>query len=179
MVQIRDASAADAPAIARVQVMSWRSTYAGLLPAAYLAGLSVARAEERWRRMLPDRGLGSGTLVAVDPTGEAVGFVSLGPQRRGIDGFAGEIYALYLHDDARGFGLGRALMAAGAERMMEAGVRSALVWCLSTNPSRWFYERLGGARVAERPDRFAGQPITEVAYGWRDLVRLAGQSAVR
>ncbi|WP_448190929.1 N-acetyltransferase family protein [Azospirillum sp. sgz301742] len=178
MVLIRDAQSGDASAIARVQVGSWQSTYAGMLPDRYLAGMSARSAEVRWRMALPDRGPGCGTVVAIDEAGDLVGFCSFGPQRRGIDGFSGEVYALYLLDDAKGQGIGRLLMAAGAERMLEGGVRSALVWCLGTNPTRWFYERLGGARVADRPGRFAGVPIMEVAYGWRDLVPLARQSAV-
>jgi L-amino acid N-acyltransferase YncA len=178
LVDIRDAQATDATAIARVHVASWRSTYAGMLPTQYLAGMSLRGAEARWRGSLPDRGAGCGTVVAVEEDGAVVGFSSYGPQRRGIDGFAGEVYALYLHDDAKGQGTGRLLMAASAERMLAGGTRSALVWCLSTNPTRWFYERLGGVRVADRPGRFAGTAILEVAYGWRDLVPLARQSAV-
>lgn len=181
MVLIRNALADDAAAIARVHVASWQSTYAGMLPASYLSRMSLGSAEARWRGSLPDGGPGRGTLVAVNDHGEIVGFVSVGPQRherRGIDGFAGEIYALYLHDDAKGSGVGRLLMAAGAERMLAAGVRSALVWCLAPNPTRWFYERLGGVWIADRPGRFAGTDIVEVAYGWHDLVPLAGQSAV-
>ncbi len=178
MVLIRDAQADDASAIARVHVASWQSTYAGMLPDRYLARMTVRTAEARWRMTLPDRGPGRGTVVAVDETGAVVGFSCFGAERRGVDGFAGEVYALYLLDDAKGQGIGRLLMAASAERMVEGGVRSALVWCLSANPTRWFYERLGGARVAERPGRFAGAEILEVAYGWRDLVPLARQSAV-
>ena len=178
MVVIRDAQAGDASAIARVHVESWQSTYAGMLPDQYLAGMSERSAEMRWRMALPDRGPGSGTVVAIDEDGAVVGFCSFGTQRRGIDGFSGEVYALYLLDDAKGQGAGRLLMAASAERMLEGGVRSALVWCLAPNPTRWFYERLGGARIADRPGRFAGTEIMEIAYGWRDLVPLARQSAV-
>jgi len=173
VVLIRDAQAGDASGIARVQVDSWQSTYPGLLPAAYLAGMSLKSTETRWRLALPDRAPGRGTVVAVDAAGDVVGFASFGAERQRLDGFQGEVYALYLQDDAKGQGIGRRLMAASAERMLEAGVRSAVVWCLSGNPTRWFYERLGGTHLAERPDRFAGQEIVEVAYGWRDLAPLA------
>lgn len=176
MTIIRDAMPADASGIARVHVESWRSTYAGLLPDAYLVGLSKRSAEARWRMSLPDHDPAEGTVVAADGAGEVVGFASFGRERRALDGFEGEVYALYLLDDAKGQGIGRALMAASAERLMAAGVRSAMVWCLSTNPTRWFYERLGGVRIADRPGRFAGQPIVEIAYGWRDLAPLARQS---
>ena len=41
MVELRDATQADAHAIANVLVQSWRAAYRGLLPSDVLAGLSV------------------------------------------------------------------------------------------------------------------------------------------
>ncbi|WP_029006860.1 GNAT family N-acetyltransferase [Azospirillum halopraeferens] len=177
MIVIRDAEPDDAAGIARVHVTSWRSAYAGLLPAAFLVGMSEPTVRARWSVAVRTRRDGHGTVVATDPAGTVLGFVGYGNQRTGIDGFAGEFYALYLHDDARGLGLGRRLMGAAAERMVAAGRASALVWCLSANPARWFYERVGGVRLAERPMRFAGTDTVEVCYGWPDLAPLARQSA--
>ena len=41
---------------------------------------------------------------------------------------------------------------------------------LSGNPTRFFYERMGGQAVAEREERFAGIWLPEVAYAWPDLM---------
>ncbi|MGQ9370802.1 N-acetyltransferase family protein [Azospirillum sp. ST 5-10] len=177
MIVIRDAGPHDADGIARVHVASWRSTYAGMLPAEFLVNMSESTVRARWRIAVRVQREGHGTLVAADGAGDVAGFVSYGRQRTGIDGYAGEFYALYLHDEAQGHGLGRRLMAAAAERMALAGLPSAVVWCLRGNPARWFYERLGGVRLAERPMRFAGSETVETAYGWRDLVPLARQAA--
>jgi ribosomal protein S18 acetylase RimI-like enzyme len=174
---IRDARPDDAAGIARVHVESWRSTYPGLVPAHYLVGLSEGAAAMRWANAVQARGPGRGALVAVDARDRVIGFSTYGARRVPIDVFSGEFYAIYLSDDAKGQGIGRRLMAAMAERMMLGGIRSAVVWCLRDNPSRWFYERLGGVRVAERPIRFAGEQLTEIAYGWRDLTPLATLSA--
>ena len=43
MIEIRRARSGDAPGIGAVHVSAWRSAYAGILPDAYLARLSVAR----------------------------------------------------------------------------------------------------------------------------------------
>ena len=40
---------------------------------------------------------------------------------------------------------------------------------LGANPARFFYEALGGRRVAERKQRFAGVELEEAAYAWNDL----------
>lgn len=186
MAVIRAAVPSDAPGIASAHVASWRTTYPGVVPDAYLVGLSAETSALRWCRILSRRGRGHGTLVAVDPTAGGkgsgiedgiVGFATWGSQRTTLDGYPGEFYALYLVDSAQGQGIGRRLMAAMASELLYAGVGSAVVWVLRDNPARWFYERLGGRRIAEQPITFAGAPLTEVAYGWRDLVPLARLSA--
>ncbi len=180
VAEIRDARPEDAAAIARVHVASWRSTYPGLVPAAYLVHLSEGAAAARWHGAVQARGPGRGALVAVEAAAgrqRVVGFATYGARRVPVEGFDGEFYALYLLDEAQGQGIGRHLMAVMAERFLAAGIRSAAVWCLRDNPSRWFYERLGGARIAERPIRFAGAELIEIAYGWRDLAPLARLSA--
>jgi len=45
---VRQARAADAAGLARIQVASWRASLAGLLPDAVLAELTSAEAERRW-----------------------------------------------------------------------------------------------------------------------------------
>jgi GNAT superfamily N-acetyltransferase len=179
MTIIRNARPGDAAGIAGVHVASWQSTYAGLLPAAFLVGMTERAVCVHWRATLM-AGEGAGTVVATHGAGggqTVVGFASYGKARAALDGFQGEFYALYLQDFAQGQGTGRRLMGAMAERMLAIDVRSAVVWCLAQNPSRWFYERLGGVRIAERPGRFAGTSVAEVGYGWRDLVPLARMAA--
>lgn len=174
MTIIREAVPGDAEAIARVHVTSWRSTYPGLLPDSYLVGMSEGSARQRWRSILSSTHLGRRTLVAVEPGEGVVGFGHCGLRRAcsQLDGFDGEFYALYLLDEAQGRGIGRRLMGVMAERLLDIGLQSALVWCLAGNPARWFYERLGGQRVAERPIRFSGSEQKEIAFVWRDLVPL-------
>lgn len=172
-ILIRPARPADAVGIARVHVESWRNTYPGMVPDGYLVGLSATASAARWLRVLAGRG----TFVAIDDREGIVGFATCGAQRTRLEGFGGEFYAIYLLDYMQGQGIGRRLMATMASELMDAGMTSAVVWVLEHNPSRWFYERLGGARLAEQPIAFAGAVLTEVAYGWRDLAPLARLSA--
>lgn len=175
-VTIREAGPEDAVGIARVHVASWRSTYPGLIPTPFLVGMSEPAAAARWQAIIRSRGPGRGAYVAVEAgTGgreSIVGFGTYGARRVPVEGFQGEFYALYLLDEAQGRGIGRRLMAAMAEQFLAVDVHTAAVWCLRDNPSRWFYERMGGARIAERPISFAGSKLIEIAYGWRDLAPL-------
>ncbi|HSK40782.1 MAG TPA: GNAT family N-acetyltransferase [Arenibaculum sp.] len=174
---IRPARPPDANGIADVHVASWRTTYPGMIPGDYLVSLSARAWRERWRRVLSDPRAAAGTYVAVDAPFGVIGFGSCGRQRSGLAGFGGEFFALYLYDHSQGRGVGRRLMAAMAEDLIGRGITSAVVWVLAGNPSRWFYERLGGTRLAEKPTEFAGAPVVEIAYGWRDLAPLARLSA--
>ncbi len=49
---VPEASYDDAPAIARVHVDTWRTTYRGIVPEDYLATLSYEKRESRWAQML-------------------------------------------------------------------------------------------------------------------------------
>ena len=53
---IRRAQSADAGAIGRVQVQTWREAYQGIIPPSYLHQLSVAAHERQWRRTFADGG---------------------------------------------------------------------------------------------------------------------------
>jgi hypothetical protein len=43
---------------------------------------------------------------------------------------------------------------------------------LSQNPSRWFYERLGGVRAVEGSVSVGGQPQQQTAFVWDPIDRL-------
>jgi hypothetical protein len=71
--------------------------------------------------------------------------------------------------DAQGRGTGRLLLLALFARLVDCGHRSALIWVVRANPSRYFYERLGGKLIAHRIIPLGGQPVEAVGYGWSDL----------
>jgi ribosomal protein S18 acetylase RimI-like enzyme len=168
--QVRDATPMDAQAIGRVHVETWQSAYAGLVPDSYLAGKDIRRQAARWREAI-GRNTGESVLVALDEAGDVVGFGSCGKARHGSDGpaFRGEIYTLYVHPDFQERGHGRALLIALIEELAAKGYTDAGLWMLAGNPTRFFYERMGGQAVAEREERFAGVWLPEVAYAWPDL----------
>jgi hypothetical protein len=56
--------------------------------------------------------------------------------------------------------------------MIGGGSSSAVIWVLAGNPARFFYERMGGRRVAEREEALWNVVLPEAAYGWDDLKAL-------
>ena len=166
-ILIRQAVDSDARGIAQVHVDSWRSTYAGIVPAEHLAALDYDRREANWRPILADRR--QAAFVAEDPRGRIIGFVSGGPERNDDSAFPGELYAIYLLKSCQGQGLGRRLVSALVEWFLSRRWQSMLLWVLEDNPSRGFYEALGGVRIKQETISIGGTELVEIAYGWNDI----------
>jgi GNAT superfamily N-acetyltransferase len=187
MIAIRRARPLDAAAIGAVHVATWRSTYAGVLPDAYLASLSSVRHAAGYEQAIADRRDCHAVFVAVasgpdappgcrEGGGAVVGFASGGRARRTGLG-QGEIETLYVLDDYRDRGVGRRLMRAMAAHLAAVGCRSAMLWVLEANPTRWFYLRLGGRAAARETIRFAGQTLDQLAFVWDPIDTLLAATA--
>ena len=166
---VREAHSADAPAIGQVQVDSWRTTYAGIVPADYLASLSYEQQGQVWERYISTLSSAAAMYVAEAATGEVVGFAHSGPERSGHKIYTGELYAIYLLAAHQRQGLGRQLMRATVNGLLQHGLPSMLVWVLAANSFRAFYEALGGQIVAERDHTMWGKKMREIGYGWPSL----------
>ena len=163
----REAGPDDVAAIARIEVETWRATYAGMLPDRVLIGMSERRQQGAWAGLVRFR---PGDVVVVEePLSGIVGFGNCGTQRDPSLPYSGEIFTLYVAPDAQNRGVGRRLMTVLFRRLLHNGCPSALVWVIRANPSRFFYEHLGGRLVLTRRIRVGGEPVEAIAYGWPDL----------
>lgn len=167
-MRIRAATTDDAPAIARVHVDSWRTTYKGIVPDDHLANLSYERREAYWCEVIAKGNTPERVFVAED-NGLVIGFANCGLERTSNPDYTGELYAIYLFQQHQGQGTGRALTRAVANCLLEQAHTGMLVWVLEQNPSRRFYEALGGQEVERKPITIGSVDLIEVAYGWRDL----------
>lgn len=166
---VRAAGVEDAEGIATVHVASWRETYGGMVPDAFLESLSVSRRAAQWMSSLSDPSSVYHHAFVAELDGQIVGFSNYGFPQEKDDEFDGELYAIYLLKSAQGRGIGRALFTEAARRLLEFGSSSMLVWVLKENPTRGFYEHLGGVYLREKPIEIGGRELMEVAYGWREL----------
>jgi ribosomal protein S18 acetylase RimI-like enzyme len=168
------AGPADAEALARVHVASWRETYRGLLPDAYLARMSEEAHARRFAHALLHPGPDEVTLAAAERAG-IVGYAQGGPSRRRVEGEA-EIATLYVLRAAQRRGLGQRLLRESARALAARGARSLVISVLRDNlPARGFYEHLGGEAEPPRLERGPGGALLhEVAYRWADIGRLIG-----
>lgn len=172
-VVIRAAMAGDAGGIARVHVESWRSTYRGIVPDRFLAGLSVEQREQVWHRNIITDRPDYRVFIAENVSGRVIGFADGGPERTGDRQYPGELYAIYLLAGEQRRGVGRRLVRAVAEHLCGRAIPAMLLWVLAENPARRFYEAIGGRELRSQPIEIGGARLDEVAYGWDDVAALA------
>ena len=166
--EIRLAGASDADAIAQLHVVSWRGSYRGILPDAYLDGDVEAERAATWARFFAEPPPGAAAHVAPGAGQSLHGFIALetGHER----GYDAVIENLHVAPDAQGRGLGRKLLAAGAAHLAAAGGTSACLWVYDANKAAiGFYKSLGGVIDAWGFDPFAGADAPHSRIGWPDL----------
>jgi len=168
-IGIRLARPADAVHIAHIYVESWRETYAGILPDAGLLRMSKVDHATSWLRTIKGSNPRHPVLVAGDTRGNIYGFASAGPSRDKSLPFEGEVYTLYVAPGWTGQGLGSALLSSIFRLFAKANFRGIVIWALADNPSRFFYEAMGGRLIAERQHPLWGRSMREIGYGWRSL----------
>jgi GNAT superfamily N-acetyltransferase len=167
-ISIRSAEIQDAAAIAHVHIQSWLTTYAGIVPAEYLASLNEAERASLWQDWL-QRDL---CVHVAELEGVIVGFVSGGPIREPLGEYGAEMYAIYLLQAAQGKGIGRQLVDALATALLARDFKNMAVWVLEQNPAVRFYERAGAQHLEGKQIEIGGALLTEIALGWPDLRQL-------
>jgi ribosomal protein S18 acetylase RimI-like enzyme len=169
-LSVRTARPEDAADLARIYIESWQDTYAGVISHTLLGAMSRKSHTARWHATIRGADRNSGTvLVAEDVHYGAIGLCSLGAARDGGVGFEGEIYTLYVDPGFLGRGTGRALLAGAFESFKDRKLRSCLIWAHARNNACFFYEAMGGRRVASRTTRLMGELTPEIGFGWKRL----------
>jgi ribosomal protein S18 acetylase RimI-like enzyme len=162
-MQIRDATAADAAAIARVHVATWQAAYRGQIPEIILKSLDVEKRIVRWQEILSQQ---NGITPVAEVECGIIGFSSLVSSRdSGVDARrTAEIAALYVLPRHWRQGVGSLLCARTFSEAKERGFYTITLWVLKSNlPAIRFYESLGFIQDgATRADRIKDFTLDEI-----------------
>lgn len=121
---MRPARVTDAGEIGRIQVETWRSAYAALLPAGTLDTVDEAAAGAHWAEALA-AAPAAGTVLVAAENDVLVGFASL----QGTDDErTGEVGALLVEPRWGRRGHGSRLLAAVVERARDVGLQRLVTW---------------------------------------------------
>jgi GNAT superfamily N-acetyltransferase len=136
-VSVRIAWGDDAPAIAALQLTTWRTTYAGVLPADAIPSgpEAVEQAAAAWRASFDKPGDARNRVLVALERNRVVGFAITGPATDpDCDPVAdAELQELTLDPAERGKGHGSRLLQAAAETMQADRFTRAVTWVLAAD----------------------------------------------
>jgi GNAT superfamily N-acetyltransferase len=160
-IPVRAAVAVDGPAIAATKWRSWRLAYEGILPAPFLAGLSVYPPAGYWTGRAAVPPSNRHALFVAGAKGTVVGLASVEPD---------QVKVLYVDPLVQRRGVGRALLGAAVDHARDTGASELHLWVAEGNgPARAFYEAAGWEVDGER-QRFVLEPgveMDEVRYRYK------------
>ncbi|HUE87455.1 MAG TPA: GNAT family N-acetyltransferase [Vicinamibacterales bacterium] len=156
-IRVRDAVAADIPALAELHVTTWNATYRTS------RGPSVSTRARQWTERFGKQPRRDFVVVLEDRDGRLIGFAAGKPEH---GEFEGQLSKIYLRWEYHGLGLGRRLMEETARRFLDRGINSFVLFAERSNPTIGFYDRMGGERLIDERGLFTG------AYAWRDVREL-------
>jgi GNAT superfamily N-acetyltransferase len=169
---IRNPRIDEVSALATVHIQSWKETYAGILPAAYLDNLRWQDRLPTWRRAIadPDR-----HVAAAFDDDAAVAVSLAGPTTEFDSAIAGgQLYVIYVLKSHQRRGLGRRLLASAAEYWRaQGGDRLGLLVLAANHGASAFYEAVGGRSETTQKCTVAGIEIEETLYVFDDLAKLS------
>ncbi|MDQ3248010.1 MAG: GNAT family N-acetyltransferase [Chloroflexota bacterium] len=172
-IRLREATIADAPALADVVIEPIVTAFQGLVPDQCLNWIGKEESTANWQRHLSPGGREAHLFlrVAETATGLVVG-CALGGRQDNEPAFQGELYLLGVLPAYQGQGIGRRLVTSVAKQLAQTDIHSLGVHVLTINPHRRFYERLGGRYLREQPYDWSGIQLAEAIYHWPDTAAL-------
>ena len=175
-IVFRDGAASDREAVSALQVASWRDSYRGLLPDAYLDGALAEDLTATWGRKLEGGKLVDGPgrhslLLLAESDRQLEGFIYACPDPKRPD--SAYIDNLHVAPDQRGAGLGTRLLRQAAKRLALQGYYGAYLRVFVANEAAVrFYLRLGAHITRRETDDLMGYPADTYRLEWPDLSAL-------
>ena len=162
---LREATMADLRALAELHVRTFNETH--VRP--FGSGPTYATREAQWREKLSETDATNFVLVLETATKQLVGFIFCHPSNEDPK-WAARLNKIYLLREYQRRGLGKRMVAAAVDRLLEHGLTSmALFTEVDNEPACNFYDQLGGERQLDERGKFSGM------YGWADLRKLEAE----
>jgi ribosomal protein S18 acetylase RimI-like enzyme len=161
-LRLREATIADLRPLAELHVRTFNETHVG----PFGSGPTYATREWQWREKLSESDATHFVLVLETSAQRLVGFIWCHPTNDNPQ-WAARLNKIYILREYQRRGLGKRMVAAAVDRLLEHGLTSMALFTETDNePACNFYEQLGGERQLNERGDFGGM------YGWSDLRKL-------
>lgn len=151
-----------------VNTYAWNETYRGIVADEFLDKIknelkqNVERLEKEFDRTKIEEPDYKRFLLYVDE--EPVGVVAICNSREEKYPNSGELCSLYLLNKAKKKGYGKILFEKAKQELKNMGFNDMIIYCLKDNPTKTFYEHLGGELVFEKVKNIGGKDLIENVY---------------
>jgi GNAT superfamily N-acetyltransferase len=167
LFKIRFAKIEDAEQLGRIHILTWKSTFVGIVSDEYLESLSLDKVTQRFSEQIQTPLPHSKILVAVDHLDSAIGYSACGPNRLADSFYTGEVQAFFVLQSWQGKGVGRKLLEESLLFLKRSEFESVIIWTFEANQSaKAFYRSNGGSLVLRRIREIAGRQTEEVGFGY-------------
>ena len=157
---IRLADSGDVQQIAEVHVQSWNETYTGMIRQEIIERENVEKRIQLWQQIFSHQ---DHHILVYEQNGQIVGFLSA---YLNTSYNVAEIKAFYLLKKIQKQGIGREIFERFYQYAHAKHYQFIRLGVINKNPSRHFYEKLGGNVLGEEILADYGAGITEVSYQW-------------
>jgi ribosomal protein S18 acetylase RimI-like enzyme len=165
---LREATIDDLRPLAELHVRTFNETHVG----PFGSGPTYSTREWQWRAKLSERDATHFVLVLETGAKQLVGFIWCHPTNDNPK-WAARLNKIYLLREYQRRGLGKRMVAAAVDRLLEHDLTSMALFTEADNePACNFYELLGGERQLNERGEFEGM------YGWADLRKLKDELGV-
>ena len=144
---IRRRERKDCEAIAKLITVCWNDTYRGLVSDDFLDGL-YKNEEDRIKNSYEKFDENDNHQFVLEVDGKVVGWMNIGDSDEESE--YGEIHAIYILNEYKGFGYGRKLVEEGIKEIKSMGFKQMIIGCLDGNKSNEFYKHIGGKFIKQR-----------------------------
>ena len=146
---IRKRTKEDCASVAHVVTVAWNETYTGIVNDDFLNGL-YENEEQRANNSYNKFNEEDNHQLVLEVDNKVVGFVNVGDTDDTDYDNCGELHAIYIISDYKGYGFGKKLFKAGIEELKRMGYDKMLIGCIDGNPSKEFYKHMGGKLIKTR-----------------------------
>lgn len=146
---IRKKERKDCKDVAHVVTVAWNETYKGIVSDEFLNNLYLNE-EERAVNSYNKFNENDNHQYVLEVDEKIVGFINVGSSNENEYDNCGEIHALYIISEYKGYGFGKKLIEAGIKELKSEGFNKMVIGCLEGNPSNEFYKHIGGVFVKQR-----------------------------
>jgi GNAT superfamily N-acetyltransferase len=156
-----------------VRIDSWRTTYRGMIPDAYLDGMTVEASTAIWDRVLT-AGANTTSVFVAEHAGEIIGLASGTMLKEPKHDLDAELVAIYLRREFQRVGLGHRLVGEVVDAQRAHGATGLLTWVIA---GARILRTIGRKLLVEQP--YVGRHGSGRSRLWLARPRAAGRRGRR